>query len=146
MNKKNNIYENWINQFFWTNTSEDDMKDNGLFITENTEPIALSTWDRIKFETGWEEWQKDWNIREEKRNKRSSVTGVVLGFFGMTFNYVTAVNAFNALDSSYADSANLFIGVSAVGFAAFAGYMAYTFITSSFDWFNAKKKLTELGG
>jgi len=137
MNKKNK-------QFFWTNISEDDMKDNGLFITENTEPIALSTWDRVKFETGWEEWQKDWNIREEKRNKRSSVTGVVLGFFGLVFNYTTAVNAFSALDSSYADSANLFIGVSAVGFAAFAGYMAYTLITSSFDWFKAKKKLNEL--
>ena len=122
------------------------MKDNGLFITENTEPIALSTWDRAKFETGWEEWQHDWNIRQEKSIKRSSILGVLVGLFGTVSAYTTAVNAFSELDSSYADNANVYIGFSAVGFALLSGYGAYTFIISSFDWFKAKKKLSELGG
>jgi hypothetical protein len=139
MNKKNK-------QFFGTNISEEDMKDTNLYITENTELIGLGAWDRAKFEAGWEEWQHDWNIRQEKRKKSSSVVYFCYGLLGTAFSYASSVFAFGALDSSYADTANFYIGVSAVGFALMAGYMAHTIIKSSFDWFSAKKKLTELGG
>jgi nicotinamide riboside transporter PnuC len=138
MNKKNK-------QFFGTNISEEDMKDTNLYITENTELIGLGAWDRAKFEAGWEERKKDMNIRTEKSLKNISALGIFAGLFGWVFNYTTAVNAFGAIDSSYADTANFFIGVSGVGFALFAGYMAHTFITSTFDWFEARKNLIELG-
>jgi hypothetical protein len=153
MSKKNK-------QFFWTNISEDDMKDNGLFITGNTRPIPMgdgdgmfnySTWEQVKLETNWDEKEKEWDewmlkfrIRNQKGMKRSSILGVLVGLFGTVSAYTSSVLALNSLDSSYADSANVYIGFSAVGFALLSGYMAYTFITSSFDWFKARKKLKEL--
>jgi hypothetical protein len=162
MNKKNK-------QFFGTNISEEDMKDSGLFISNNTEAIPMDKYGHIHEDeyhvpgptermindmfADWEKqksnrdkkWNK-WDILHEKKAKNNALLGMFLGFFGLVFNYITAVNAFSALDSSYADSANLFIGVSAVGFAAFAGYIAHTLITSTFDWFTARRNLIELGG
>lgn len=149
MNKKNK-------PFFGTNISEEDMKDSGLFISENTEPIGyLDAWD-----ADWKTWkadwkkekrkrkkiQREWKIKHEKSVKRFSVVSVFVGILGWVFNYLTAVTAFSAMDSSYSNNANFFIGVSGVGFAFFAGYMAYTVITSTFNWFEARRNLIELGG
>lgn len=147
MNKKNK-------QFFGTNTSEDDMKDNGLFITENTEPIGyLDVWD-----ADWKTWKADWkkekrkrkkeqrerNIKHQKSMKRLSAVSVFVGILGWVWNYSVAVTAFRTIDSSYSDNANFFIGVGGVGFALLAGYMLHLVITSTFNWFEARKKLKEL--
>ena len=153
MNKKNR-------QFFWKNISEDDMKDSKLFITGNTRPIPMgdgdgmfnySTWEQVKLETNWDEKEKEWDewmlkfkIRNQKGMKRVSVIGVFVGILGWVWNYSIAVTAFKTIDSSYSDNANFFIGAGGVGFALLAGFMLYTVITSTFNWFEARRKLKEL--
>lgn len=144
MNKKNK-------PFFGTNISEDDMKDSRLFITENTKPIGLSTWEQVKLETNWDQKEKEWNkwmfefqIRNQKSIKRASVVGALVGLLGTVSAYTSSVWAFESLDSSYADSANVYIGLSAVGFALVAGIGLGLAVKSVLDWFEAKKKLKEL--
>jgi hypothetical protein len=144
MNKKNK-------PFFGTNISEDDMKDSGLFITENTKPIGLSTWEQVKLETNWDQKEKEWNkwmfefqIRNQKSIKRASVVGALVSLLGTVSAYTSSVWAFESLDSSYADSANVYIGLSAVGFALVAGIGLGLAVKSVLDWFEAKKKLKEL--
>lgn len=160
MNKKNK-------QFFGTNISEEDMKDSGLYISNNTEAIPMDKYGHIHEDeyhvpgptermmndmfADWEKqklnrdkkWNK-WDIKHEKSVKRASVVGVFVGILGWVWNYSIAVTAFRTIDSSYSDNANLFIAVGGVGFALLAGFGAYTFITSTFDWFEARKKLKEL--
>ena len=144
MNKKNK-------PFFGTNISEDDMKDSRLFITENTKPIGLSTWEQVKLETNWDQKEKEWNkwmfefqIRNQKSIKRASVVGALVSLLGTVSAYTSSVWAFESLDSSYADSANVYIGLSAVGFALVAGIGLGLAVKSVLDWFEAKKKLKEL--
>lgn len=130
------------NQFFWK-ISEEDMKDTNLYITEDSKPIGA--WKQAQLDANWEAWKKDWAIRQEKHKMTSSVAGVVYGVLGTGFSYASSTWAFSAIDSSYADQANFYIGTSGVIFGMLAGFSFYTIIKSSFDWFYARKKLHELG-
>ena len=86
----------------------------------------------------------EFQIRNQKSIKRASVVGALVSLLGTVSAYTSSVWAFESLDSSYADSANVYIGLSAVGFALVAGIGLGLAVKSVLDWFEAKKKLKEL--